>query len=307
MKKFDAILSFTRKEKNALLVFITLMLMIWILPKWFHDESPPLQISVQEWGTVKDSIHDQHSKKAHHSTYNKKELQDYKSLESPLNFGLHEFDPNKMNIKEWQSMGVSEKTASTIQRYLSKGGRFNKPQDLHKIWGMSPKLAEKLMPYVHIELSPKTTSTAASQVDRLSKSNLSQHEISINAADSTAWEALPGIGPVLASRIVAYRNRLGGFYTADQLKEVYGLSDSLFQQLKDRLIADGSVAKMDVNLVGEVLLQQHPYIGKKLSVIIKNYRNQHGNFKSLEDIQNIVALDEISYNKIRHYLKVNTD
>lgn len=307
MKKMDAFLSFTRKEKNAIVVFIVLMLMIWMLPKWFDAETPPLKISVQDLGTTEDSLHDQSVIKDDHTSYLQSQLHASKSHASSSHFKLQDFDPNQINSNEWQAMGVSEKTASTIQHYLSKGGRFNKPEDLRKIWGLPPGLADKLIPYVHIDRLDQKITTTAQQTDRFSISNRTQQKISINTADSAAWEALPGIGPVLASRIVAYRNRLGGFYTADQLTDVYGLKDSLFQQLKDRLACDGSTTKIDLNKASEQELQQHPYIGKKLALIFKNYRNQHGSFKSLEDIQNIVALDEISCKKISHYLKVNTE
>ena len=50
-----------------------------------------------------------------------------------------------------------------------------------------------------------------------------QAAIDINTADSTAWVALNGIGPGFAKRIITYREKLGGFYQVDQLKEVYGL------------------------------------------------------------------------------------
>ena len=44
--------------------------------------------------------------------------------------------------------------------------------------------------------------------------------IDINTADSAAWVALNGIGPGFAKRIMTYREKLGGFYQVDQLKEV---------------------------------------------------------------------------------------
>ncbi|MCU0417802.1 MAG: helix-hairpin-helix domain-containing protein [Cytophagaceae bacterium] len=61
-----------------------------------------------------------------------------------------------------------------------------------------------------------------------SKKNLSKaqiYKIDINQADSAAWVQLPGIGPVLSSRIVKYKKLLRGYVSVKQLKEVYGMSE----------------------------------------------------------------------------------
>ena len=48
-----------------------------------------------------------------------------------------EFDPNTISTEGWLELGLNQKTAETINKYLSKGGHFDKPEDLRKIWGMS--------------------------------------------------------------------------------------------------------------------------------------------------------------------------
>ena len=55
--------------------------------------------------------------------------------------------------------------------------------------------------------------------------------ISINGADAAELEDLPGIGPTLADRIVEYRKRGGGFKTLEELKEVKGIGDKVFQKI----------------------------------------------------------------------------
>ncbi|MBO9571783.1 MAG: helix-hairpin-helix domain-containing protein, partial [Chitinophagaceae bacterium] len=53
--------------------------------------------------------------------------------------------------------------------------------------------------------------------------------IDINTADTTAFISLPGIGSKLANRIVSFRSKLGGFNSVEQIRQVYGLRDSVFQ------------------------------------------------------------------------------
>ncbi|HEY4876127.1 MAG TPA: helix-hairpin-helix domain-containing protein [Puia sp.] len=55
--------------------------------------------------------------------------------------------------------------------------------------------------------------------------------IDINAADTSAFSTLPGIGSKLSNRIITFRERLGGFYSTNQVAEIYGLSDSTFLKI----------------------------------------------------------------------------
>jgi ethanolamine utilization protein EutM len=60
-------------------------------------------------------------------------------------------------------------------------------------------------------------------------------QVDVNAASAEELVVLPGIGPALARRIVAYREEHGAFASVDQLKEVKGISESLLAALGDRL------------------------------------------------------------------------
>ena len=56
------------------------------------------------------------------------------------------FDPNTISSEDWRRLGVRDKTITTIQKYLSKGGRFKKPEDIAKIWGLSRKRSAAFNP-----------------------------------------------------------------------------------------------------------------------------------------------------------------
>jgi competence ComEA-like helix-hairpin-helix protein len=128
--------------------------------------------------------------------------------------------------------------------------------------------------------------------------------VDVNSADTMALIALPGIGSKLALRIINFRNKLGGFYSVDQIKETYGLADSTFQKIKIYLIVDGQVEKINLNTVTKDELKIHPYIKWNLANAIIEYRTQHGDYKSIEDLKNISMLDENTFIKIAHYLSL---
>ncbi|MEN3304901.1 MAG: competence protein ComEA [Micromonosporaceae bacterium] len=59
--------------------------------------------------------------------------------------------------------------------------------------------------------------------------------VNLNTATLAELDALPGIGPALAQRIVDYRTAHGGFRSVDELRRVEGIGDAKFAQLKDRV------------------------------------------------------------------------
>lgn len=213
---------------------------------------------------------------------------------------LFSFDPNTIDSIGWQKLGLNPKQVHTIRNYLSKGGTFKKPEDLRKIWGLSTSLAEQLIPFVQIKQKENDASDGTQYQGYISKKT---NFIEINQADSASLESLPGIGPALARRIVLYREKLGGFYEIAQLKEVWGLNDTLIQKFHAKVTLDTSnIRKMDVNTVGFDILKSHPYFRYKTAKAILDFRNQHGLFKTLEDIQKIILIDEGLFKKIIHYL-----
>ncbi len=61
--------------------------------------------------------------------------------------------------------------------------------------------------------------------------------LNLNTATVEQFDALPGVGPVLAKRLVEYRTAQGGFRSVDQLREVDGIGESRFQKLKELVTA----------------------------------------------------------------------
>ena len=295
---------FTKREKNGIVIVLLFNLLIYFIPDILDYLFPTADKidykkieELKRFSFIEDSSKDEEvSGNYIRNNESKKVLTHYQN-----------FDPNTITEKEWTQLGVPPKTIATIKKYISKGGRFYKPEDLKKIWGLSPQKCDELIPYVKIEsgasFQPHKSSTPFSSKTnhQIKKATI----IEINSADSLMIESLPGIGPALTKRIIAYRNKMGGFYTIEQLKEVWGLQDSVYQKIKDKIIVNAeTIRKININQASFEQLKINPYIGYKLASTIINFRNQHGFFKSLEDIQKIILINDEIYNKISHYLVV---
>jgi DNA uptake protein ComE-like DNA-binding protein len=131
--------------------------------------------------------------------------------------------------------------------------------------------------------------------------------LDINTADSASWVALPGIGPTLASRIITFRKSLGGFFSVDQLAEVYGFKEDLLYDLNGRLqLNPASHQRIQLNQIDFKTLSAHPYFKFTLSKAIVNFRKQHGPFHQLEDLKQIKIVNDSIYQKIRPYISINS-
>ncbi len=173
---------------------------------------------------------------------------------------------------------------------------------------MSTADAQRLIPYVSLKNQKKeyvsfdkkqyTPSVAIHPV----KTN---QIVDINLADTTAFITLPGIGSKLSQRIIAFRTKLGGFYSVDQVGETYLLPDSTFQKIKSRLIVNSNdVKKININTASVDEMKAHPYMRYNLANAIYQYKQQHGNFTSVENIKNIMLITDDVYKKIAPYLSV---
>ena len=129
-----------------------------------------------------------------------------------------------------------------------------------------------------------------------------QQAIDINTADSAAWVALNGIGPGFAKRIITYREKLGGFYQVDQLKEVYGLDSVWVKENKALLKVGAGVYRfLKINQV-EWKDFKHPYLPFGQSKVILAYRKQHGALMDFEALEKIQLLDQVAWRRLKPYL-----
>jgi len=127
--------------------------------------------------------------------------------------------------------------------------------------------------------------------------------IEINRADSVKLLPLPGIGPVFASRIIKYRDLLGGYASVDQLMEVYGMSIETFDMIAERIVIDTTVLrKLDLNSATFKELLRHPYLEFEDVKALVNYRDFAESIQSLRELQDNYILPDSVMNKVIPYL-----
>ena len=298
--------TFTRKERIGLLIITLIILGIWIFPKVSRPPRPKTTPTDTSWITAAKKLMTR-SKDSDNQSENVGDLAYTKPLSELSNESkgqLFYFDPNVLPFEGWKKLGIREKTIGTIQNFLHKGGHFNKPGDLKKIYGIRPDEYVRLEPYIRIETtSPEELPYKKPESKKETFSKEPKYAVDINKADTAAFIALPGIGNKLALRIVNFRDKLGGFYSIDQIGETYGLPDSVFRKIKPFLkLETNLVKKLNINTASTNEMKSHPYIKWNLANAIVEYRNQHGNFSSLEDLKKISLITTEVFDKIKFYL-----
>jgi competence ComEA-like helix-hairpin-helix protein len=294
----------TRKDRIAALFLLIFLLFVYSLPHWFPKGSGT---GIRE-DTALSRLLDSAAQLATGTNRPAEDAQREYAYEVPENTPVAEstlfpFDPNTLPEEGWQRLGLRPRTVKTILNYRSKGGRFYKPEDLKKIWGLPAGFYDRVQAFIRIPVA-KLEAAPNNFKTPYEKKEPTVTVVDINTADTSTLIALPGIGSKLANRIVAFRERLGGFHSVNQLSETYGLPDSTFQKLKPRLQVHGDLKKWNINTATKDELKTHPYVKWQLANLIVEYRAQHGLFKNLDELKNIMLIDEAVYNKIAPYLTI---
>ncbi|WP_419701171.1 helix-hairpin-helix domain-containing protein [Mucilaginibacter sp. NFX135] len=281
---FKNYLSVTKKEWNGMVVLIVLMALVLATPYVYQMFRKDNIINFNEFDKGVALL--TKGKKVS-STGNS-----WANESKIANAKLFTFNPNELSDAGWQKLGLSDRQIKVIKNYEEKGGRFYTKADVKKIYSITDADYQRLEPYINI---PDTYHHAEKAAPG--------EVIEINSADSAKLTRIRGIGPAFAMRVIRYRERVGGFYNKEQLKEVFGIDEAKYTEIQGGITVDNKhITKMNVNAASLNELRRFPYLSFKQANAILEYHNQHGDYTSIEDMKNIAILDDGILRKIEPYL-----
>lgn len=218
------------------------------------------------------------------------------SVNESVQINLVEFNPNELTYNQCISLGLSSKQANIIVNYLGKGGKFRKKEDFKKIYSISESDYNALEPYIVIPNQPLSID------NKINKTEI----IELNSADSLTLIGISGIGPSYAKRILKYRTMLGGYCKIEQLKEVYGMTDELYNKISTKFSIDISkIKKININSATYKEIISHPYFDKTLTKSIVDVRSFNGNFSSIDELVKFKIVDSDVFEKVKNYISVS--
>ena len=225
------------------------------------------------------------------------------------------FDPNQIGEEDWKRTGLDDRVIRNILKYRQKGGFFRNKEDFGKIYGLDKSAYTILEPYIVINSEKDRIGPASGNRTKAFEKDkepvISEEEnlqiLELNTVDSAGLLSLPGIGPSFASRILRYRELLGGYADVSQLLEIKGMDSARYQAIQDRLIANPNlIRKMEMNSVTFKEMVRHPYFEYYLVKAIFNYKDRIRTFDSVEQVKQIDNIYPELFDKIKPYLEARS-
>lgn len=293
---------FTKTEKQGIILLVALIVIAIVAGYgWEHFKEDKEIVTddsfEQDYAAFIESIKEKEIKTYSH--------QNDKSHRTPVI--LSAFDPNTADSATFTQLGLPPWMALNIVRYREKGGKFKKPEDFRKIYGMTDEQYNTLYPYIHISpiVVPQrdTIRLLTKQENRDTFPKTIKYPegtiLNINEADTTELKKIPGIGSGIARMITGYRTQLGGFYSIHQLKEIDLDAEALSAWFT---VGDKVTRRINLNKVSVERLRNHPYFNFYQAKAIVEFRKKRGTIKSLSQLALLEEFTENDFQRIQYYV-----
>ncbi len=285
----SAYFGFNKQQRNGLLVLCLIIIVLFIVRISLTAFIKPAPLLIADFSKIQ---------------FKDNTIPLVDSTQEKTETNLFVFDPNTVSKEQLILLGFKDKAANTFLNYRNKGGHFYKKEDLKKVYGVSESLYKSLSAYVFIESENKKEQNKKENKPEIKNSKPEIRIIELNSADSLSLLSLNGIGPGFTKRILKYRNSLGGFYNVNQLSEVFGMDDALFQSIKNNVSVNAnSITKLNINNENFKELNKHPYLGYENVKAIFNFRRKNGSIYSMAQLKEIIK-DEELIKKLTPYLSL---
>lgn len=222
---------------------------------------------------------------------------------------LSAFDPNTADSTLLLSLGLQPWQVRSIYRYRAKGGIYRQPSDFARLYGLTVKQYKELLPYIHISDEYKPAAEVYGRTDavRSGRDTLRYpvklqpgQYVTLDDADTVSLRKVPGIGRYYASRIVRYRNDLGGYVSVAQLSEIEGIPEAALSYFR---VTGGAVRKLNLNRLTLNELKHHPYINFYQARRIIDYRRLKGPLHSIDDLRLLKDFSQRDIERLRPYVE----
>lgn len=306
---------FSRGERRGILVLVAGIVFIvlsgYVYPYWRERQPLPAEakerqaVATAEYEAFMASVQQKEQRRERkfpaYSKYSKKEA---------TVATLAPFNPNTADSITLCKLGLPGWMAKNIQHYRSRGGKFRKAEDFRKIYGLTEEQYGTLLPYIYI--APEDTARmttrlynppSAADSTQLPEPIVYKYPagtvVDLNLADTTELKKIPGIGSGIARLIAGYRQRLGGFYSIEQLQEI----NLDYRQLLPWLRIDSTaIQPINLNRAGIERLRNHPYINFYQAKVFVEYRKKKGTIRNLKPFSLYEEFTEEDLERIGHYV-----
>ena len=200
------------------------------------------------------------------------------------------FNPNTADSMTLLRVGLKPWQVKNLMAYRRAGGRWKDADDFKRLYGLSDEEFQRLRPYVQIP--PAVKEVYFTEHDRARQDSLHHLRpekftqltvLDLNTVDTLTLRKIPGIGVGYSRSIVSYRERLGGFVSVAQLKDIEGLPARIEEWFS--VEEQVAVRTISINKSDFKTLVRHPYLSYEQVKVITTHIRKYGSLRSWKDLQ----------------------
>lgn len=291
----------TRSEQRAFGVLLTVVLLIIAGRWWFSGRGNAENDKISE--------DDRKELAAFEESLRADSLQRAARRKLPAAAELFPFNPNEADSATLLRVGLKPWQVRNLLKYRRKGGRWRSADDFRRLYGLTEEEFQRLRPYIIIPPSAEENQNSLAKesgrrdsLRRIYPEKFGELTVlSLNAADTTLLQRIPGIGRYRAAQICRYRERLGGYISTEQLREIGDLPDGIEQWFE--IGAGETPRQIDVNKSDFKTLLRHPYLSYNQVCAIMRFRQKYGSLRSWSDLRNSPDFSETDFQRLAPYFK----
>ncbi|WP_047244699.1 ComEA family DNA-binding protein [Maribacter thermophilus] len=292
MKKIKSHFQFSKQERSGIFFLLLLLVSIqfgyWAYQKFKVSEVAPISSDAETQLKI-DLLKEGLAKKEKDTVYS--------------------FNPNFISDYKGYTLGMSVDEINRLHNFRAEGKFVNSIEEFKKVSLISDSLLNRISPRFKFPKWAKSAKKVVSGHNEIKNQDnfIKAYEIKdLNEATKEDLISIKGIGVKLSTRILKFRDRLGGFLVDDQLYDVYGLEADVVRRVFERfrVLNAPFVEKLDINTASVSELSNIVYIQKHVAQGIVDYRNLNGSIHSFEELAKIKDFPVNRIERIPLYLSL---
>lgn len=222
---------------------------------------------------------------------------------------MKEFDPNTVDSLTLIGFGLKPWKVKNFLHYREAGKVFRSAEDLGDTYGWTEEDVEMLASYVRVgkqyekkEKKVEEREEWRQQAEKTEHTSNKFHtltKVDVNTADTAMLRRIPGVGAKISEAIVRYREKLGGFYSVEQLREIKMVSPELLEWME---VSSPNVQKIPVNEASFQALNSHPYISYEQTKALLQYIRLYGKVKDEQALLETGIFTKEDVERLKPYL-----
>lgn len=222
---------------------------------------------------------------------------------------LFKFDPNTIEETAFKELDIPEKVKQNLMRYRQKGGKFKRPEDILRIYGMTDSLFQIVSPLLTFQDMESRDFFS----DKKETVMPELFDFNPNKASEDTLKML-GFSDFAAVSLNRYISKGGVIREKADLLKIYGMSIELFDRISPFVVLNNGADHMmekkepqmiELNGADSAMLVSIPGIGPTYAARIIKYRKLLGGFYKMEQLTEVYGMTNELYSQISGYLKID--